>query len=96
MSGLSTDDTFNFCLTTFGRVSEILAVITLPDKNGSTKLLHLNLIIPVCGHVMLFEIIDPFIQFENVSETFGTTCRLSSFSFVQPWRVGFYYSQGFA
>ena len=30
----------NFCLTIFGRVSEILAVITLPDRNGITKLFH--------------------------------------------------------
>ena len=34
----STDNTLNFCLTVFGRMSEILAVIKQLDGNGSTKL----------------------------------------------------------
>ena len=38
----STDDTLNFSLTVFGRMSEILAVITLLDRNGNTKLFHLE------------------------------------------------------
>ena len=53
----STNDTLSFNLTVFGRMSKILAVITLLDRNGSTKLFHLEYYPSQCGHVMLLEII---------------------------------------
>ena len=42
-------------------------------------------IIPVCGHVMFLEIMPRLRQGSLILfETFGATCRLSYFSFVQP------------
>ena len=56
-------------------MSEILAGITLSDRNVRTKLLH-HKIIPVCGHVMLLETrypTDPILDmgFSNVPDAHG-------------------------